>query len=278
MSTRGKAFADALERCIRNTAEEILTTAPHWSDRCDTPGRKVSYQAERLSLTLSPLRSKYGYGPTLWCAFYSAYMPGGWPYDHAQIANGATYGYEAFMCPRDRRCSAHELANLGEHEEIGVRHEGGNSKRYNLEMFSASCALCRELRERLGTAPPFWPTPWSWVEHDERFERMRDGWINQWDIHPFGEWYSADVWPAQRHDPALMMEIISIYRITNGEDLRGFLWGSLALLGRHFPKDDPLEWVAKACESSFRLDAYVVRGEASNECAHGAGHTALGCT
>ena len=91
------------------------------------------------------------------------------------------------------------------------------------------------------------------------------------DSHAFGEWYASEVWPAQRQDPALMTEIISIYRITNGEELHSFMWGSLALLGRHFPKDDPLEWVAKACDASFRLDALVVRGESVNECAHGAG-------
>lgn len=183
--SRGKAFVDALERCIRNTAEDIRDTAPHWVDRCETPARKVSYQAERLSLILSPFRAKYGYAPSLWCAFYAAYMPNGWPFDNPQIANGNSFGFETFMCPRDRLCLEQETASLGNHEEIGVRYEGGSARRYtNVQMFSASCALCRELRARLGTAPPFWPTPWSWVvEEEERFQKMREGWINQWCAH-----------------------------------------------------------------------------------------------
>lgn len=68
MSARSKAFIDALERCIRDTAGEIMSGAPHWADRCDTPNRKVLYQAERLSLTLSPLRAKYGYAPAMYAA------------------------------------------------------------------------------------------------------------------------------------------------------------------------------------------------------------------
>ena len=79
MSTRGKAFADALERYIRNTAEEILTTAPHWSDRCDTPGRKVSYQAERLSLTCPSLPDRVRVA-----------LPTHDPYDHSVIIAAAT--------------------------------------------------------------------------------------------------------------------------------------------------------------------------------------------
>ena len=33
------------------------------------------------------------------------------------------------------------------------------------------------------------------------------------------------------------------------QDTHGFMWGSLKLLGRRFPLDDPVAWIGRACSS-----------------------------
>ena len=261
---RGQLFADDLERCIRETADEVARTAPHWADHCETPGRKTSFQAGRLGTTLGPLKDRWGYAASLWCAFYASAMPHGWPYDF--MARGS-FGYDRLMCPDDRRCSGHE--ELGPNEHQGVPYTGNQKNKYRTDMFSPSCALCARLRSRLGKPPFIAPSP---IDNDARYKSMREQWVNQWDIHAFGEWHASHEWPSQREDPRSHMEAFARYRITNGEDTHGFLWGSLGLLGREHPSDDPVEWVAKACESSFRLDASRATGESTWECAHGSGH------
>ena len=260
----GQLFADDLERCIRETADEVARTAPRWADHCETPGRKTSFQAGRLGATLGPLKDRWGYAASLWCAFYASAMPHGWPYDF--MARGS-FGYDRLMCPDDRRCSGHE--SLADNEHQGVPYSGSQKGKYRTEMFSPSCALCARLRSRLGKPPFIAPSP---IDDDPRYKSMREQWVNQWDVHAFGEWHASHEWPSQREDPRSHMDAFARYRITNGEDTHGFLWGSLGLLGRQHPSDDPVEWVAKACESSFRLDAGKATGESTWECAHGSGH------
>eukprot|EP00308_Calcidiscus_leptoporus_P019525 CAMPEP_0119364506 /NCGR_PEP_ID=MMETSP1334-20130426/11420_1 /TAXON_ID=127549 /ORGANISM="Calcidiscus leptoporus, Strain RCC1130" /LENGTH=57 /DNA_ID=CAMNT_0007380223 /DNA_START=16 /DNA_END=186 /DNA_ORIENTATION=- len=56
-----------------------------------------------------------------------------------------------------------------------------------------SCALCTELRRRVGRAPYMLPEPD--VDEDPLYQAMRNGWVNQWDVHAFGEWLARDMWP-----------------------------------------------------------------------------------
>ena len=144
-SASAKAFVADLERCIRDTAAVIATTAPRWADRCESPGSKASLQAEQLSPTLAPLRRKHGYAAAVWCAFYSTYMPHGWPYDYLQAYQGG-FGYAALLCPRRPPLLRPGAAERQRGARRGVPGRAGG--RYNVQLFSMSCALCQTLRAR----------------------------------------------------------------------------------------------------------------------------------
>ena len=167
------------------------------------------------------------------------------------------------------------LAALGD-EARGVALERvGPARAYRVEMYGMSCALCAELRRRLGAPPYVLPTA---VDDDARYRRMglanaSAGWVNLWDVHTFGLWLATELWPSQRTDPSAALEEIHRYRISNGEEIHAFLWGSMALLAEHEPPGfDPLPWVVRACDRSFALDARGPNAESMWECAHGAGH------
>ena len=90
----------------------------------------------------------------------------------------------------------------------------------------------------------------------------------------YGEWYSSSVWPQQRDEPAPFMEALAAHRITDGQELRGFVAGSLVRLADEALLADPAEWVAKAFARSFTLDAMGVSGQSNWDCAHAAGYGA----
>ena len=268
----GLAFARELEGCIRAVAAATAASAPYWADHCVAPSNKVAFQAQRLTASLSPVLRRHGYGAAHWCAFYAANMPHGWPY------SPRFFGY-TFVCPElygHRTCRADApLAALGD-ESRGVALERvGPARAYRVEMYGMSCALCAELRRRLGAPPYVLPTA---VDHDARYRRMglanaSAGWVNLWDVHTFGLWLATELWPSQRADPSAALEEIHRYRISNGEEIHAFLWGSMALLAEHEPPGfDPLPWVVRACDRSFALDARGPNAESMWECAHGAGH------
>ena len=64
-----EVFADDLEQCIRTHAAAAAESFPSWAHSCLPPTEKIDKQAEVYFTTLNPIRERYGYTATLWCAF-----------------------------------------------------------------------------------------------------------------------------------------------------------------------------------------------------------------
>ena len=237
----GATLANELEQCIRSTAARIAATASRWEDRCISPAQKVGFQAKQLELTLTPVFRARGLSVALWCAFYAAHMPLGWPYE--TISPGM-FGFEQLLCPEvggGRRCEDSDdgagVEALGSaiHEARGKHNKGAAARPYRVRMYAMSCALCRRMRERLGPPPFIAPRGASSVDADApRYARMRANWTAQWDMHAFGEWLAATSWPSPALEaPTKVLGPLASLRVTNGEALHGFLWRSLDAIGRH---------------------------------------------
>ena len=251
-------------------AAATAASAPYWADHrgAAEQGSVPGAAARRVALAgAAPPRVRRGALVRLLRGEHAAH---GWPY------SPRFFGY-TFVCPElygHRTCRADApLAALGD-ESRGVALERvGPARAYRVEMYGMSCALCAELRRRLGAPPYVLPTA---VDHDARYRRMglanaSAGWVNLWDVHTFGLWLATELWPSQRTDPSAALEEIHRYRISNGEEIHAFLWGSMALLAEHElrlrpaalgrPRVRPL--VRARRRGQCRVDV---------ECAHGAGH------
>ena len=291
-------FADALEQCIRNAAAEAAASLPQWGDACMPPTQKIDLQAEVLDRTLSSIHDAYGYTGALWCAFYSVRMTGAeFDPNDTQPNNPNIFDwYDTLLCPWD--VDAEVVAKNGGtgtpcgNEELGLHGDewegvpAGWSQRQNAQYLitpadpyvqdepdrrTMSCGLCGHLKRQLGP-PPFFVDPPAVVDPG------REGlYTANMDFHPFGAWLANN---AARHGRSSeeVVQLINVWRASNGEEIHGYLWQSLRLLAydtgslsgtRIEAIDDGVahEHAMRVCEPSWTLAP-----QSRDDCAHAAGH------
>lgn len=133
-----KAFAGALETCIRDVAATVASTVPAWADHCESVTDKVVFQRRQLGRALDPVFAAHGYTGALWCAFYASAWPMGW-------TDGNWYDW--YLCPAARVCSGREA--LGDVDEA-VGGPGAVNEGETAPIVTMSCALCQVSSYRLG--------------------------------------------------------------------------------------------------------------------------------
>ena len=151
-----------------------------------------------------------------------------------------------------------------------------------------SCALCAHLRRQLGKAPLLLdPPPIDEPGHgyDEGDEHL---YTANWDFHPFGAWLANEAarvahvgrFSQMQRDVAVgeVVDLIHEWKVSNGEEMHGFLWQSTRLLAydtgtlqgtrrERVDEHTAALHVMKVCKPTWNLAA-----QTRDDCSHAAGH------
>ena len=294
-------FADALEQCIRNTAAGVAAAFPTWANSCMPPTEKIDLQAALLSRTLASIRDSYGYPGALWCAFYSVRMTGKEYDPNSDQPNNPNFPdwYHTLLCPYDLdTCGSDELGKHGnEWEGVSVAEFATNQnaqyathpckmdksvsadstltwaeqcKYVALEenRRTMSCGLCGHLERKLGKAPFMVAPP---PVNDPANEHL---YTANMDFHPFGAWLAND----GKWDVNKTVRLIHTWKVSNGEEMHGYLWQSLRLLAydtgtldgqrkEHVDDETGVRHAMCVCAPSWYYSS-----QTRDDCAHAAGH------
>ena len=242
-----------------------------------------------------------------WCALYSVRMTGAEynPNDVQPNNPNIQDWVDSLMCPWNLDECSHEA--LGAHGDewrgvaastapnVNAQYPVRNhpqaaafNRIFEPKRRTMSCALCAHLRRRLGKAPLLLdPPPADEPAHgyDEGDEHL---YTANWDFHPFGAWLANEaarvaherrLGQAQR-DAAVreVVDLIHEWKVSNGEEMHGFLWQSTRLLayntgtlaGRRLPNVDErpaVMHVMRVCAPTWYLAA-----QTRDDCSHAAGH------
>uniref|UniRef100_A0A7S0J0J5 Uncharacterized protein n=1 Tax=Calcidiscus leptoporus TaxID=127549 RepID=A0A7S0J0J5_9EUKA len=274
------AHVEALEVCIRNFSRLVAASAPRWTDHCLSPAAKTALQTAQVAPLLDGVRVAWGYPSALWCAFWATPMPDEPFHKHWR---------EELLCPwrkyEDAGGALHCPDALRPADQNGVpTHNHLQQSYYHVILHVMPCAVCAALRDRFSEEEA------GGRRVDKRYEPLVSkgtpapasmfhdgtGWPNQWDLHPVGVWLATDAtkwgWP-----PAKVVDVLSKFRLDNGEVMHGYVWGSLQRLP---PSADPVQWAIDASAPTWQIDAhgagergYGFSGRESNlEFAHASGH------
>jgi len=283
------AFADALEECIRTSAQAAADSLPTWGSACMPPTEKIDLQAAVLAAVLPPIRAKYGYAAALWCSFYSVRMTGAEFDPNDTQPNNPNFfdWYASLLCPWEVEQCGYEPLGLNGNEWEGVPVAWVPLERQNAQYMTEmpdlyspsepdrrtmSCGLCGHLKRQLG-APPFTVEPPPITAADAAM------YTANWDMHPFGSWLANDA-ALNRRSSDEQVASINTFKTTNGEEMHGYLWQSVRLLAYDngmlsgARKDrDAIDaetgelHVMRVCQTSWHLAP-----QTRDDCSHAAGH------
>lgn len=276
MAHSNDVFVADLETCIRSNAHEIARTAMEWSDRC-APAKYLSDHAKhQLNAALEPIRQNHGYAAALWCAFYTAKM-----------TDLPFYGQwrDKLLCPwpEDWNCRDEPLGKHGD-EAKGVPAAWGPTMQGAVDndlnrgdpvdgLVAMSCGLCGHLERTFGKAPFIEVASYpSEYQTSSRLKRMRSegwfaghqGWWNEFDNHAFGAWVANDM-AAHSRDVEETVLGIHLHRITNGEEIHGFVGEAIRQLSG--TQIDHVHYAARLCTPSQKFS-----GMTQWSCRHAIGH------
>ena len=222
--TRSIAFADDLERCIREAAQHAAESFPRWGDRCLPATEKADVQASVLAQTITPFEAKWGYPAAVWCAFYATDLKGGGvdPDDPNLFVFSSprfTEWYEQIVCPWDLTgCVNAPLGKDGD-EHLGVpvatstktvKYLGERDRR------TMSCGLCGHLQRKLG------PPPLTVAKTSPGDAGREHAFSNDWNLYPVGVWIANE----EARQGWLIEDTVAKmtnYRASDGEEINGML-------------------------------------------------------
>ena len=283
------AFANALEQCIRTTAQAAADSFHTWGSACMPPTEKIDHQAAVLAQTLPPIRAKYGYAAALWCSFYSVRMTGAEYDPNDTQPNNPNFAdwYASMLCPWELTTCGNEPLGLHGNEWDGVPVAWVPLERQNPQYMTEmpdiyspsepnrrtmSCGMCGHLERTFGK-PPFTIDPPPITTPDAEM------YTSNWDMHPFGAWLANDAALNQRSSDQQVASI-NTFKTTNGEEMHGYLWQSVRLLAydngmlsgtrkdlNDIDADTGELHVMRVCQSSWDLAP-----QTRDDCSHAAGH------
>ena len=264
-----EAFVRDLETCIEDTAVLVAGAWSQWSDRCIPPTAKIDALRVLLAETLGPIRQRHGYTSALWCNFYATRMTdqplfGGWRDNLFCPWNANTCQGEAIGSQEGE--FADESAGVPADWGITQGRVDGDFNRGE-QGRAMSCGLCGHLERKFGRAPYHKTLPPEYGS--ARLQRMRRdggvfGWWNEVDMHSFGAWLARDVHERGR-DPQETMHDVHRFRVTNGEEVHGFVWETLRLVSGSGA--DHVDVALRTCLPSASLGR-----QTRDDCAHAIGH------